>query len=333
MPESNDAEFGLLEMETNETLFAMAALTDTGDHELFTTAAALFSGRVSNDDVDYSAQIFPNGIATGGKVTPDTVNDQVDVAALTGYLAGVLTSVSAAGGESITRGVSDGYRINSITVNSGGAIAVIAGTESTAFSETRAATGGPPLIPVGSFEIAQVRTTSISAGVITADEIFDAVGLHKEKWDFPLWDNVPEDGDIKFLSALPLIHTGVVAKGVYGKVYEPIFTEVSLSSEFVPPENSYSVNSEEVYNATVGTSSKTLGQGSFKVKFKDGVTDSVVTQESERLWFKFFPDRNKSPYILAQGKLGMTRSFPVGGASIGADCTISARSKATNKAT
>lgn len=331
MPESNDAEFGLLEMETDETLFAMAALTDSGDHELFTTAAALFSGRVSNDDVDYSAQIFPNGIATGGKVTPDTVSDQVDVAALTGYLAGVLTSVGAAAGETITRGVSDGYRINSITVDSGGAIAIVTGTESTAFSETRADAGGPPLIPTTSIEIAQVRTTSISTGLITADEIFDAVGLHKEKWDFPLWDNVPEDGDIKFLSALPLIHTGPVAKAVYGKVYEPIFSEVSLASEFVPPEDSYSVNSEQVYNATVGSAAKSLGQGSFKVKMKDGVTDSVVAQESEKLWFKFFPDRNKAPYILAQGKLGMTREFPTD-ASIAADCTISANTKATNKA-
>ncbi len=332
MPESNDAEFGLLEMETNETLFPMDALTDTGDNQIFTTAASLFSGRVSNDNVDYSAKIYPNGLATGGKVIPGTTDDQVDVAALTCYLAGVLTSVGAAAGESITRAISDAYIINSITVDNAGAIAVVSGTESTAFNETRGAAGGPPYIPIDSIEIAQVRTTSITPGPITADEIFDALGLHKEKWDFPLWDNVPQDGDIKFLSPLPLIHTGDVPKGVFGKVFEPIFSEVSLASVFVPPEDSYTVNSEQVYNATVGSTTKTLAQGTFNVKLKDGVTDSVISQESEKLWFKFFPDRNKSPYILAQGKLGMTRSFPVD-SSIAADCTISAGSKATNRAT
>ena len=37
---------------------------------------------------------------------------------------------------------------------------VVAGTATTAFSDTRGASGGPPFIPVGSVEVAQVRLTS-----------------------------------------------------------------------------------------------------------------------------------------------------------------------------
>ncbi|MCP4259088.1 MAG: hypothetical protein GY774_16505 [Planctomycetes bacterium] len=310
MPRTNTAEKARLDIETGETLFAMAALTDSGNNKKFTTGASLLSNRILADETDYSPQVFPDGIETGGKVTPDSTNDQVNVAALSCYLAGVKTSVAAAPGESITRAVTDPYRINSITVDSGGSIAVIAGTESTAFSETRAAAGGPPLIPVGSIEIAQVRTTSTTAALITADEIFDDVGQHKEKYDYPLWDEVPEDGDIKFLTALPLIHTGVIPKGVYAKVYEPIFAEVSLASEFVAPEKTHSQSSTQVYNATVGAKSDTIGQGSFNANLKDGITDALVKQKNELLWFKFFPDRFKAPYRLCQGYLGQAISYP-----------------------
>lgn len=312
MPRTNTAEKAKLEMETGETLFAMAALTDSGDHKKFTTGASLLSNRVLADETDYSPQIFPDGVETGGKVTPDSTDDQVDVAALTCYLAGAKTTVAAAPGEAITRAVSDTYIINSITVDSGGSIAVITGTEGTSFSETRAAAGGPPLIPVGSIEIAQVRTSSTSAGVITADEIFDDIGQHKEKYDYPLWDEVPEDGAIKFLTALPLIHTGVIVKGVFGKVYEPIFAEVSLASDFVAPEKTHSQSSTQVYNATVGSKSDSISQGSFKANLKSGVTDAVNKQKGELLWFRFFPDRYKTPYRLCQGYLAQAVSYPAG---------------------
>jgi hypothetical protein len=256
-------------------------------------------------------------------------NDDVDVAALTCYLAGVKTSVNAALDQAITRAATDVAVINSITVTSGGAISVIKGTDSadTTFSETRGAAGGPPYVPVGSIEIAQVRVTTNTSAVITADEIVNVIGVHTERWDYPVWDESPSDGTLSFASALPLVHTGDVPKGVYASYSEPVFVDVSLASDFVPPENSYTVSSTPIYGATLGSSSASLGQGSFAAYLNDGVGDPLVGVEGENLWFKFFPDRYQSNYILAQGKLGMSRAYPADD-NIVANCTISAEEAA-----
>ena len=57
----------------------------------------------------------------------------------------------------------------------------------------------------------------------------------------------------------------------------------------------------------------------------------MVVLKNETLWFKFFPDRYQSPYILSQGKLGISRTFPAGD-SMQAACTISAASAAVEVA-
>jgi hypothetical protein len=57
----------------------------------------------------------------------------------------------------------------------------------------------------------------------------------------------------------------------------------------------------------------------------------VVTQKDANLWFRFYPDRYKTPYILSQGKLGIGRTFPAGD-NIKAACTISSTVAATEKA-
>ena len=82
---------------------------------------------------------------------------------------------------------------------------------------------------------------------------------------------------------------------------------------------------KEVYGTTLGATSSTLGQGRFTAYLNNGVADALVTLKNETLWFKFYPDRYASPYILAQGKLGIARTFPAGDA-IQAACTISAAS-------
>ncbi len=319
------AENALLQYEAGQNAVAMSALTNSGDATTFTSAATLWSGKSG-----YAPVVRPNGLLTGGAVTPDgaAANDKVDVAALTCNLAGVVTSVTA-GELTITRGVSgDTHMINSITVKSDGTLEAIAGTDSTAFSETRAAAGGPPLIPVGSIEIAQVRTTSVTAAPITAAEIFQVVGLHQERADFPLWDVLSGSGSVRFLAALPLIHTGTVPKKVYASYASPIFADVALASDFVPPETSHSVSSTQVYGTTLGSTSSTLGQGSFKAYLSNGIADPLVVLKNATLWFKFFPDRYATPYLLAQGKLGISRTFPAGD-TIQAACTISASATAT----
>jgi len=153
------AENGKLDFEAGQTSYAMAALTDSGDNTIFNSAVTIFSGANGK-----APDIRPNGVITGGAIVPAVsgTNNLVDVAGLTCYLAGVNTTVAAGLDTAITRASTNVASISSITITSAGAIAVVKGTDSlsTAFSETRAAAGGPPLIPVGSIEIGQVRTTT-----------------------------------------------------------------------------------------------------------------------------------------------------------------------------
>lgn len=315
----------ILYIELGQTLVEMAALSDSGDHKNFESGDMFWSGVGGKEPV-----VRPDGLITGGEVTtPDSgTDDVVDVAALTCYLAGVKKSVAANTDFAITRGTTDGYVINSITVDDTGTLTEVTGTESTAFSTERGAAGGPPYIPVGSIEIAQVRLSSISAAVITSSEIFQVPGTHQERFDHPLWDENWTQGEVDFLSALPAIHTGDVAKGVYAEYYLPIFSEVPNASDFVPPENSHSVSSETVYGGTVGSSSASLNQGSFTARLQSGVDDGILSMKNQICWFKFLPDRLVTgKYVACQGILGISRTFPAGG-NIQAECTISATEEA-----
>lgn len=312
------AENAKLQYEAGQTAYAMSELTNSGDETTFTSAASLWSKKAG-----YAPVVRPNGLLTGGAITTHASNDTVNVAALTLNLAGVVTSVSA-GTATITRGVStDTHNITSITINSSGSIAAVSGTDGTSFSETRGATGGPPLIPVGSVEIGQVRTTTTSAAVVASSEIYQVVGLHQERADYPLYNINYGAGSVTFLAALPEIHTGTVPKKVYASFAAPIFSDVQLASDFVPPETTHSVTSTQVYGTTLGATASTLGQGTFTAYLQDGVADPLVLLKNAYLWFKFYPDRYKSPYLLTQGKLGVARTFPAGD-NIQAACTISA---------
>jgi hypothetical protein len=320
------AENAKLQYEAGQSVTAMSALTNSGDNKTFTSAASIWSKKSG-----FEPDIKPNGLATGGAVIPNAANNAVDVAGLTCYLAGVKATVAAAAAEAITRASTNVASISAITVTSAGAIAVVKGTDSasTAFSETRGAAGGPPFIAVGSIEIAQVRTTSNVAAAITAAEIYQVVGLHQERYDYPVWDTETESGQITFADSLPLIHTASVPKIVSASFAEPIFSDVQLSSDFVPAETSHSVSSTQVYGSTVGSSSSSLGQGSFNARLSDGVSDALVKEKNNFLWFRFYPDRYKTNYMLTQGKLGISRTFPAGD-SIQAACTISAEKESSD---
>ncbi len=309
-----------IEYEAGQTLVPMAAMTDSGDHTKFNGASAPWS-MVSG----FSPVVRPNGLATGGAVIPAVSgsNDVVDTQALTAYLAGVLTSVAADTDVSITRGLTtDTHCITSITVTDAGAIAAVAGTDGTAISETRGAAGGPPLIPVGSVEIAQVRTTSVTAAAITADEIFAVVGQHCERYDFPAFDTNPIDGTVTFGSALPLSHTGAIPKGVFTQYYTPIYQAASRAVDFKPIETTYSVSSQEYYGGAVGGSSSSIGQGGFTALLQDGHTDGLLSQAGKNILVRFKQDRNRAPYSLTQGVLGIARTYPKT-QQVQAVCTLS----------
>jgi hypothetical protein len=323
---TSSASNALLQYEAGQELHAMDAMVDSGDHKTFSTeAASLWSNR----DL-YTPKIYPDGLETGGEVTPGALENKVSVAALTCYLAGVKTSVGADGAVALTRpGGGSPNCINSITIDDGGNIVVIKGTDGSALSATRDAAGGPPLIPAGSIEIGQVKLTSAASAMIESAEIFRVPGTSLEKYDYPVWDEDPFTGTIIFASALPAIHEGSPEgiKGVYAEIYEPVFANLEPAVDFKPPANTHSVGSTQVYGGTVGSSSSSLGGGSFKTFLKDGITDPLALLADEIITFKFFPDRNKVAYLITQGKLGVDINYPAAD-NINAACTIAATEKA-----
>jgi hypothetical protein len=327
---SNTAENGKLMYEAGETAYAMEALSDSGDNTNFTSNATYWS-----DKSGYSPVVRPDGLISNPLFIPDDagVNNKVDCPASTCYLAGVETSVPAAEITCVRgAGASTKYIINSIIITAAGAYDILTGTgHASAWSSTRGAAGGPPLITVGAIEVAQVKFNSDTDAAVLSTEIYTIPGSTQERYDYPLWeenflpnaDGTREGGSITFLSALPDDHVGSLPKGVYASYADPIFAELRPVSDFVPPENSHSVSSNQVYQQTIGSRSSSIGQGSFNAYLRTGYNDAVVKNKEEILVFKFFPDKYKSGYILCQGKLGITRTFPADDSMVAA-CTISA---------
>lgn len=337
MPNASQSK---LQMETGQTVYAAQAMNRYSATVFNIPAVPLWSGRGG-----FEPNVKPNGLATGGAVTAAVsgTNDKVDVAALTCYLAGVLVSVSAATDVTVTRAVTtDTHIINSITITSAGAVAVVVGTDHTAFSETRGAAGGPPWIPTGSIEIAQIRLSSNTAAQVASAEIFASVGQHQERYDYPLWDeyrvgNGDLNAHVEFYDALPLIHsddsgTTTKPKKVYAQVAAPVLTDIPLADAFKPVEVSHSSSSKPLYDEkVVGSSSRSIGQGGFTAYLKDGVTDAVIAGKDQVLTFKYFPSKYKTAYHVDQGVLGVARAFPAGD-NITAACTITADQAGVDRA-
>jgi hypothetical protein len=327
------AENAILYYEAGQDPVAMVALTDQGDLTDFKSADTMFSNRSG-----YEPDVKPNGLANGGVITPAVSgsNDVIDISAMNVYIAGVLTAVGATTDEAITRPTVSNYQKFSITVTALGAVAVVEGSEHTEFSATRGAAGGPPYIDNDAVEIGQVWYSSQTPAAVLASEIKQVPGVSLERWDYPVWqieyvdvsNGVLGYAGVKFNSALQGIHSedaGVTVAGklIYAAYNTPVFAEVVDAYDFVPPANAHTVNTTQVYGRTKGSKSQTLNQGSFNVEFSDGISDGLLRFVDDTLWFKFLPDRLKSPYVLAQGSLGVGPSFPAG-ANINAACTISA---------
>ena len=311
-----------LMFEAGATLVAAAAMTDSGDHKTFTVSG----GPVWSQADGHAPTIMPNGIVTGRNIlSTHATDDTITIAAFTAYSKGVLHEVAATS-TTITRPTTDVAQVFSVTMTDAGEIAVVDGTEgaTTAFSETRGVAGGPPEIPADSVEIGQVRVTASTSAVIAAGEIYQVIGAHVERFDFPVWTvNAIGSGDsadsaaeknahIIFADELGAIHTSGACKNVYISYSVPMFQECSRALDFVPAETTHSVSSTQVYNSTIGSVSSSLGQGSFTAIMDDNVTDTLIAAKNDNKIVKFWPDRNKSPYILTQGKLGFSRTFPAG---------------------
>jgi hypothetical protein len=243
---------------------------------------------------------------------------------MTVYLAGVKTTVAGASDTAVTRPATNVSKVLSITVTNAGAIAVVAGTSgaTVAFSETRGAAGGPPFIAVDSVEVAQVRLTSSTPAPILESEIFAVVNTHRELSSVPSYTTNNYTGTVNLDYTPMLNHTANVPKRIYASYAEPVFVEQRYGNDFVPAETTHSVNSEATYTGAIASSSESVGQGSFTAILTDGITDGILALKNQIVMFRFYQDRAKSPYILTQGKLGISRTF---GASDNpkVTCTIS----------
>lgn len=319
------------EFESGQTAHSYTLMTDSGDHQVHTVTG----GTVYSNKAGYEPTIRPNGIVTGRNLlSTHASTDTVTVAAFSAYSIGISYDVSADTAVMV-RPAASKYNVNSVTMDSSGAISVVTGTDGDSFSDVRGADGAAPYIPEDSVEIGQVKLDSDGAAIITSDEVFQSVGTHTERFDFPVWNtNSIGDGDtasiaakknayIEFASELGAIHTAGAYKRIYVSWYAPVFAELSRTLDFVPVENSHSVTSTQYYNGTVGSVASTLGQGSFTALMTDNVTDALVGNKDQVLTIRFYPDRNKVAYILTQGKLGIARTFPVAGQNQ-ASVTVSA---------
>lgn len=323
------AENAILRYESGQTPYPWEQLTDSGDRQTFEAANAPWSGRSG-----FEPNIRPYGLATGGAITPGSANDTVDVAALTAYMAGSsaaagsgLVTVAAASGETVSRGATtDTHRITSVTVNASGAIAMVAGTAAAGFSETRGAAGGPPYIPVGSIEIGQIRLSSTTAAAVKTTEIYQVVGLHQERYDFPVWEEDAAQGTVTFAEPLAAIHTGDVPKWIYATYATPVFATIPRATDWTPAETTHNLTSTPIYGGAVGSSSAAIQQASFTAHLTDGISDGFLALKNQKLWIEFRPDRLKLlPKQLTQGILGISRTFPAAG-GITAACTITPES-------
>lgn len=274
--------------------------------------------------------VAPMGLKTGGGITPTATNDEIAIAASTVVAPGVsgadangVVAVSA-GTVTIQRGASSNtHRVTSITVNGSGNYVAVAGTAGTSFSTTRGDNGAPPLIPVDSVEIGQVMVDSITAAVVTANEIFQVPGQHQEQSSYPVFDLNYATGEIAFVEALPAIHVGNVPKRVYIKGSTPLFAPLPRVSDWVPAEATYSISSTDTYDGPVGSTSSALSQASWSQILQDGITDNFLALKGQNIWTKFRQDRDQlTNYQLTQGILGVSRSFPAGGGPPTAACTL-----------
>lgn len=315
--------------ESGVTPHDMQAFTDTGDHKRYGIPDLDFW---SLDDAS-APDIRPDGVVNGFAITPAVsgLADAVDVASGAVYIGGRLIPVIPKLDLVIDRGTTDSHLKSSIVVNDAGVITAIDGAEHTAFSEVRAADGGPPLIPVGSVELGQVHLTSLVSAAVDTNAIRQLWGIHQERADYPQFVIDAVNGKVEFESPLPANHTAGVTKAVHGQVAEPILSELIAATDFVPPAVTYSVASTQYYDRTIAAQSEGLQAGGFSFASQTGVTDTVLTRNGRRTWIRFKPNRMRPEHLLCNGVLGFSHSFPPA-SNITITATIAAEEAAVMRA-
>lgn len=316
----------LLQMESGQDFIDMAALNDTGDHKKYTGVDAPWSG-VAGVDVE----VRPNGILTGGVVTPaaSAADNAVDISAATAYVAGEKVAIPGRTDVVIARAAdTDTHIINSIVI-AAGAFAAVSGADATAFSEVRGGDGGPAFVAVDAIEVGQVRVSSKGDAPVAESEIKQVPRLHRELALDPVPATDYAAGAVTFSVPLPAIHVGGVTKKVFASYGLPLFADLENVKDVTVPEESHSASSSEYYDGVTVAVSTSLGQGGFTQRVRDGITDPVVKAKGEKRWFRFFPDRNRGPHVMMQGVVGINRTWPTGGGNREAAVTVTCEKKAS----
>jgi hypothetical protein len=202
-------------------------------------------------------------------------------------------------------------RITSICIDSSGAFAVVSGTEGadSTFSTVRGAAGGPPYIPVDSIELGQVKVASATAAIVSVSQILQVENTHREMATYPSYEVDSYTGTVIFEQTLPAIHEGNETKAVFASYAEPVFSEQKYANDFVPAEISYSSSSSQVYGATLGTTTESLGKVTFTAILKNGITDPILAKKGQNIFIRYYQDKYKLPHILSQGKISFARTF------------------------
>lgn len=254
---------------------------------------------------DLQEVVMPNGILTGGTVTPGAVNDTIDITELVCWLNGSQVTVGATTGKLITRGVTNGFIINAVTIDNAGSVVVIAGVENTVFSTTIGAAGGPPYIPIDSILVSMVYLTNTTSVKILTTEIKEGRGQHKEMALFPTWDVIYSSGTVKFYSPLPTIHTGDLPKCVYASYASVIipdsFQKLLYTDNFEIPEEIYSKNEINYHdNKKLIEINTALSACKFNISFKEdsGIGSIVNDARGDKRWVLVYPDQFRSAGFL-----------------------------------
>jgi hypothetical protein len=323
------AENSALYYEAGQTFTPMTEMTDSGDHKIFNSDAECWS-----DEAGFSPLVKSDGVLTGLVVSAAAGNNLVDVSAGTLNLDGYVMDMASVTNKICARGTDINVCIiNSITITSAGAFAVVSGSAGEQFSEVRGADGGPPFIPIGSVEIAQVRLSSITDAPVLASEILAVPNKHRELANYPAiltTDFIREQNGIigsagvTFSTPLMCNHSGNTPKNVYAQYCEPEFAEIGRAADFQPAANSLTTSSQPYYGGAIGEVSTALKSGKFKAYLDNGISDPILAKEGKKIWLKYLVDRYQpGNYILTQGFLGITAQYPAKG-SIYADFTINA---------
>ena len=303
-----------LYLESTQTQVGPVELTDLGDHQTFTSAADLWSKRTG-----YEPQIYPNGVSTGSYVFNRTTNDKVYVSAGTAYQGGILKTIAAL--EVTCTRTGDAVNpciITSVVIDATGVVNVNQGLKGAALSTTRGAAGGPPILAAEEIELGQVKYTSETSAPVAAAEIFQLVGVHRERFDFPGWetytlpsrDGTIAGGTMQFVASLGDTHVAS-PKHVYGYYSEPGLTRLNPISNFSPPARVHSITSIPIYGGAIAIWSTSMTQGSFSVYLISGISGWVFGLQDTIATITFCPDQYGA-CLTAQGMCSVKASFPAG---------------------